>query len=195
MHRSTPFAAAARRSLPRSARRRGYGVEIDPLYVDTTIARWEKMTGRQTRHASGKTFAEFKADRAEGGVEASASEDVSRSERMTDRKAPSAVGYKRPPKNTQWQKGQCGNPKRQYKRAVNGTIELIDEAFADQIDIVENGEARQVSVFEAILMQLWFKEISGDTRATAVRLKYQEFVAGQNGGGGGEESISPGIER
>src|ERR1700730_16512445 len=60
--------------------RRGYGVEIDPLYVDTTIARWEKMTGRQARHASGKTFAEFKAARAEGGVEASASEDVSRSE-------------------------------------------------------------------------------------------------------------------
>ena len=60
--------------------RRGYGVEIDPLYVDTTIARWEKMTGRQARHASGKTFAEFKAGRAEGGVEASASEDVSRSE-------------------------------------------------------------------------------------------------------------------
>ena len=60
--------------------RRGYGVEIDPLYVDTTIARWEKMTGRQARHASGKTFVEFKAGRAEGGVEASASEDVSRSE-------------------------------------------------------------------------------------------------------------------
>jgi hypothetical protein len=38
------------------------------------------MTGRQARHASGKTFAEFKAGRAEGGVEASASEDVSRSE-------------------------------------------------------------------------------------------------------------------
>jgi hypothetical protein len=25
--------------------RRGYGVEIDPLYVDTTISRWERMTG------------------------------------------------------------------------------------------------------------------------------------------------------
>jgi hypothetical protein len=61
---------------------------------------------------------------------------------MTDRKAPSAVGYKRPPKNKPWQKGQCGNPKRHYKRTVKGTIELIDEAFADQIDIVENGEAR-----------------------------------------------------
>ena len=104
---------------------------------------------------------------------------------MTDRKTPYEVGYKRPPKSTQWQKGQCGNPERQYKRAVKGTIELVDEAFADQIDIVENGEARRVSVFEAILMQLWIKEMSGDKRATAVRLKYQEFVARQNGGGGG----------
>jgi DNA modification methylase len=60
--------------------RLGYGIEIDPLYVDTTIARWERMTGRQARHASGKTFAEFKADRAEGGMEASASEDVRGSE-------------------------------------------------------------------------------------------------------------------
>jgi DNA modification methylase len=59
------------------ARRRGHGVEIDPLYVDTTIGRWEKMTGRQARHASGKTFAEIKAERmAECAVEASASEDV-----------------------------------------------------------------------------------------------------------------------
>jgi len=41
---------------------------------------------------------------------------------MTDRKAPSAVGYKRPPKNTQWQKGQCGNPKRQY---INPSISIF----------------------------------------------------------------------
>jgi hypothetical protein len=47
---------------------------------------------------------------------------------------------------------------------------LIDEAFADQIDIVENGEARRVSVFEAIFMQLWFKEISGDKRARATEV-------------------------
>ena len=60
--------------------RRCYGVEIDPLYVDMTIARWERMTGRQARHASGRTFAEVKADRAEGGVEASASDDVRGSE-------------------------------------------------------------------------------------------------------------------
>jgi len=91
------------------------------------------------------------------------------------------VGYKRPPKNTQWKKGQCGNPKRQYKRAPKGTVALIDAAFAEQIDIVEKGASRRVSVFEAIFLQLWTKEMSGDKRAIAVRLKYQEFVSQQGG--------------
>jgi DNA modification methylase len=44
--------------------RRGYGVELDPLYVDTAIARWERMTGAQARHSSGKIFADVKAERS-----------------------------------------------------------------------------------------------------------------------------------
>ena len=43
--------------------RHGYGIEIDPLYVDTAIARWERMTGKQARHATGQTFADIKAER------------------------------------------------------------------------------------------------------------------------------------
>jgi DNA modification methylase len=37
--------------------RRGYGLEIDPLYIDTTIRRWQAYTGEQARHAvTGETF-------------------------------------------------------------------------------------------------------------------------------------------
>jgi DNA modification methylase len=61
--------------------RRGFGVEIDPLYVDTTIARWEKTTGGQARHASGKTFAGLEAERAEMEGKASASEEGETSKR------------------------------------------------------------------------------------------------------------------
>jgi DNA modification methylase len=43
--------------------RHGCGIEIDPLYVDTAIARWERMTGKQARHATGQTFADIKAER------------------------------------------------------------------------------------------------------------------------------------
>jgi hypothetical protein len=68
---------------------------------------------------------------------------------MSLRQKDDEVGYKRPPKQTQWKKGQCGNPKRQYQRAPRGTVALIDAAFEKQIAIVEKGESRRVSVFEA----------------------------------------------
>jgi DNA modification methylase len=43
--------------------RRCYGIEIDPLYVDTAVDRWQRMTGRQAQNAHGETFAELKARR------------------------------------------------------------------------------------------------------------------------------------
>ena len=37
--------------------RRCYGLELDPAYVDTTIRRWQKLTGGSARHAaSGQSF-------------------------------------------------------------------------------------------------------------------------------------------
>jgi DNA modification methylase len=44
---------------------RGYGIELDPLYVDTAIARWQRMTGQEARHESGQTFAQLKAERSQ----------------------------------------------------------------------------------------------------------------------------------
>lgn len=32
------------------------GIELDPLYVDTAIRRWQRYTGREAVHASGTTF-------------------------------------------------------------------------------------------------------------------------------------------
>lgn len=43
--------------------RRGYGIELDPLYVDTAIRRWERLTKQQARLSSGKTFAEVAMER------------------------------------------------------------------------------------------------------------------------------------
>jgi len=46
-------------------RRRARAIELDPLYVDVAIRRWEKMTGKQAMlEATGQTFAEVEADRA-----------------------------------------------------------------------------------------------------------------------------------
>jgi DNA modification methylase len=45
-------------------RRIAYGMDIDPLYVDLAIRRWERMTGgKAVLAASGKTFAEVTEER------------------------------------------------------------------------------------------------------------------------------------
>jgi DNA modification methylase len=46
------------------ARRRCHGFELDPLYVDTIIARWERLTQQQARLDSGQSFADVKTERS-----------------------------------------------------------------------------------------------------------------------------------
>ena len=41
----------------------GYGIEIDGLYVDTAIERWERLTGRKAQNAQGQTFEQVKLER------------------------------------------------------------------------------------------------------------------------------------
>lgn len=43
--------------------RRCYGIELDPLYVDTAIERWQRMTGRKAHSRLGETFDLIKSRR------------------------------------------------------------------------------------------------------------------------------------
>ena len=43
--------------------RQARGIELDPLYVDTAVMRWEAMSGKRAQLASGPTFAETSAAR------------------------------------------------------------------------------------------------------------------------------------
>src|SRR5262249_61725681 len=86
---------------------------------------------------------------------------------------------------TRWKKGQCGNPNRIRKRAPKRVVEMIDEFFAAEIDIVENGISRRGTNFEAIILQLWRKAVTTTSkRAVNVLLKYREFAASRGGMGG-----------
>ena len=90
------------------------------------------------------------------------------------------VGYRRPPKAFRWKKGQCGNPGRKRTRALKGAAEIIDQLFAKPVNVVENGSPRRANGLEVIVTQLVKKELAGDRRAMAVRLKYAEFAVRQN---------------
>jgi DNA modification methylase len=47
--------------------RRARGIELDPLYVDAAVRRFERWTGEPARlEADGRTFREVEAERSEG---------------------------------------------------------------------------------------------------------------------------------
>jgi hypothetical protein len=85
------------------------------------------------------------------------------------------IGLGRPPKRTQWKKGQSGHGRRRKARRAATTAEIIDKMLLALIDITENGIPRRVTTLEAILLQLWQRELDGNRRALAVRLKYEEL--------------------
>jgi DNA modification methylase len=46
----------------------GYGIELDPLYCDATIRRFEALTGEEARLEDGSTFAEVARERLAGAA-------------------------------------------------------------------------------------------------------------------------------
>ena len=86
------------------------------------------------------------------------------------------VGYGRPPQETRWKKGHCGNPRKQYRRRPASALETIDELLLRPIDVVERGATRKATALEAIVLQLWQKELSGNQRALRARLKFEEIA-------------------
>ncbi len=50
-------------------RRRCYGLELDPLYVDVVVRRWQAYTGGSAQHSStDATFDEIAASRAASSI-------------------------------------------------------------------------------------------------------------------------------
>jgi len=102
----------------------------------------------------------------------------------TSSKLEDAVGHGRPPKHSQWKKGQSGNPNRKRKREPKRVDAMVDEFFAREIDIVENGVELRRTAFEIIFQQLCNKAIEGNTRALNVLKKYADFAASRDPTGG-----------
>jgi hypothetical protein len=86
------------------------------------------------------------------------------------------IGRGRPPKATQWKKGQSANPGgRKSPRSIDDA-ETIDKLLSMPVKVTVNGESKRVAVLKVILEQLWNKAIAGDRRAGAVFLRWLELA-------------------
>ena len=79
------------------------------------------------------------------------------------------VGYKKPPRETRFKKGQSGNPKGRPKGSKNFGSQVAS-TFARKISVHEKGKERRISMAEAILLKLTAKAIAGDMTATRLAI-------------------------
>lgn len=88
------------------------------------------------------------------------------------------IGFGKPPKHTQFRKGQSGNPKGRPKGSKN-IIVLIRKALEEKVTVKGPGGTHSMSTFEAALMQQANKAASGDIRAFREVLRVHEKVQEQ----------------
>ena len=102
------------------------------------------------------------------------------------------VGYKRPPQDHKWKKGQSGNPRPRKARQPKSLKAIVDDYLNSEISISENGRRRRCLRFEAIFLQIQVKALAGQKRAMSVLLDYAAFS--REGEGGGRVEFRPNPE-
>lgn len=75
------------------------------------------------------------------------------------------VGYKKPPKEHQFQKGQpSANPRGRKKKSRNFAI-LLNKALQEPVTITKNGAKKKMTAQEAIVLAMIVNAMKGNDRA------------------------------
>lgn len=75
------------------------------------------------------------------------------------------LGFAKPPKNSQFKKGQSGNPKGRPKGSVN-TMKLIETELDEKIYVKEGNKQITLTKQQAIIKQIINKALKGDTKSS-----------------------------
>jgi hypothetical protein len=77
------------------------------------------------------------------------------------------VGYGKPPKHSQFKKGQSGNKNGRPKGSQN-LATLFHKELAQRLTVIENGERRTISKREGVVKQVVNKALAGDAKTIQV---------------------------
>ncbi len=101
---------------------------------------------------------------------------------MSDDREPQAyeVGYRKPPRSTQFRPGQSGNPKGR-KKGSEGHASIVDRVLNEKVEMRTARGVRKVTRFEAAIRQTLTKAMKGDPEAmdTLLRMARDYGLANQ----------------
>ena len=83
------------------------------------------------------------------------------------------VGYKKPPKATQWKPGQSGNPKGRPKRTKDFE-KLLDQELSQFIRITDGGQVVSMTKREVLIKSLVNESLKGDRQAQKLILSFMK---------------------
>jgi hypothetical protein len=86
------------------------------------------------------------------------------------------IGHGRPPKATQWKKGQSPNPGEKSSRRSVDFAGTIDKLLLTPVKVTVNGGSKRLPALVVILEQLSNKAITGDRRARAAFFRWLELA-------------------
>lgn len=108
---------------------------------------------------------------------------------MSEDKDNYEVGYGKPPKHSQWQKGQSGNSKGRPKGVRNFGKDL-EEVLKSKVRISEGGRRKEVSVQRATLLRLGERALNGDARSIQQLLNLAQNLSDEQAGRQAERALS-----
>jgi hypothetical protein len=84
------------------------------------------------------------------------------------------IGYRRPPKQSQFKPGVSGNPKGRPKRNPTAVSEVIKNTLSAPIQYLEQGRTKTATRAEVGLRKLVDNAVRGDLTAAVTLLQYRE---------------------
>ena len=168
-----------------------HAMEYGPRYVDVAIRRWESVTKLEAALVGdGRTFEEIAASRLPPStppapqsphVDASdrrkrTNRERGHASRKTSASSKSDVGYRRPPKATQFKKETSGNPRGRPKGSRDIGNVLLD-VTRQKIPVTENGRTRRMPALEVMLREFTNEAIQNDQGALKLLFTLMERYA------------------
>ena len=81
------------------------------------------------------------------------------------------VGYKKPPRHSQFKPGNRGNPKGRGKRKVETEAETLKRVLNFPAEFRHGGKSKRAPRIELMIRSLGLKALKGDISAAAMLLK------------------------